>query len=41
MIISGMWQKNPLLKGENPMINVGIYRKPKICAVATALIDYE
>jgi hypothetical protein len=36
MIISGMWQKNPHLKGENPMINVG-YRKSNICAVSTTL----
>jgi hypothetical protein len=41
MIISGMRQKNPHLKGGNPMINVGIYRKPKMCAIATALIDYN
>ena len=39
MIISGMWQKNPHLKGENPMNNVGL--ETQICAVATALIDYE
>ncbi|OEU06417.1 hypothetical protein FRACYDRAFT_254579 [Fragilariopsis cylindrus CCMP1102] len=31
--------ENPHLKGENPMNNVGI--ETQICAVATALIDYE
>jgi hypothetical protein len=40
MIISGMWQKTPTYRGKIPSLTLG-YRKPNICAVATALIDYE
>jgi hypothetical protein len=41
MIISGMWQKKPHLKGENPMINGGLYKTQYMRAVATAPIEYK